>query len=339
MNRRIWFFSVLILMGFLNITHGYAGENKKKAVVSKEFQKSFTVKEHDLFFADNHYGEINISYWDHDEVLIRVNIEVKASVQEDAQEVMERIRVNLEREGNQIKAITEVGRSQHKNCNYSIRYFVTLPASLAAHISQQYGTIRMPEENQSDYHIEVKYGTFEAGNFSRSLYLKAAYSKATLGNLSQLTLKASYCGQVSGKSADQVTAECKYSNLFFQSIGRLELEEKYGNATIGKISHSLIAGQLSYSNLKIKDLSSGFDRIKLNTRYSNIELSVSPKASFSVLSENTRYGSCELSRSLRKTSVSQDSDRSPRLVEINGGNGGKITFDGGGYSNLKIRSL
>ena len=74
----------------------------------------------------------------------------------------------------------------------------------------------------------------------------------------------------------------------------------------------------------------------VEARFSNVRASIAAGASFSVDAEEMKYGTCKL-RGLNLTKH-EKSDEAVH-AQVNGGNHGRIRFEGGGHSNLSVSAL
>ena len=126
----------------------------------------------------------------------------------------------------------------------------------------------------------------------------------------------------------------KYSNLSLEEIDRLELDLDYGNANIGYLKGWLKVDDLGYSNMDIERVAADFERIEVESHYGNLNIGVPSQASVKVRADDMRYSSFDVNglRLTKERRMDHDYD-----YEINGGRGGEILYNGGGYGNLTIK--
>lgn len=323
----------------------------------KEVSKSFSVSQSDMLQVDNRFGNITITHWSKNEVSIVVRIESSAERESRAQENLDRIQIELKKAGTVVSAITSMKNENNNgggNQRFTINYDISMPAKLTVDLSQKYGNINMPDNNPGRCSLHSKYGNLTAGNFTASLELESKYGNVELGNVEDARMDLGYVGSLKMKDGKNLTIDSKYSNLTLRNIHNLQLEKKYGNLVTGnldranmeikysevsidKLKQELEVGSLSYSTLKIKELSPDFNRVNVEAHYGNLILNISSKASFSVVAEDMKYGNYDIdgfniTRSEKEEKVNFKS-------EINGGGTHKIYFVGNSYSNLKIKAL
>ena len=353
-GKALWTVALLWICGAIALAN--PGGKPLEAVQTKTVNKTFSVSNDGELAIENRYGEITVTHWNRNEVAIKVEIETRAANEQLAQAALDRISIETQQEGNKVSAITQFAnskRTNNTNISYQIRYFVQMPARLKAQLNQKYGNINLPDKENHEMAIEVKYGNLKAGDFVGNLALEAKYSNVTLGNLKNADMELGYAGDVKIGDADQLRIEVKYSQIEMRKVKTLQMENKYSNFTleeadelrfemkygggnVSRLTGSLIASEFDYSNLKVKEMGKTFKEVRIDARYSNVKLSIPASASFKVDADGLKYGSCKLSGfKVSEDEIGQETHR----CTVNGGKQGLIRFDGHGYSNLKINSL
>ena len=193
----------------------------------------------------------------------------------------------------------------------TINYYIQMPPKLAADLNQKYGNINLPSDNNGNMDIHVKYGNLNAGNFTANAMIEAKYGNIEVGNLQDAQLDLGYVGTAKIRNAKDLTIDSKYSNLDIQdiqslrmeikygnltieSVSRLDMEIKYSDAKIGTLKDALNVSSLSYSNLKIRNLSHSFSKVNVESHYGNLEVALPAKTSFRIVAENMKYSSCDV---------------------------------------------
>ena len=323
----------------------------------KEINQSFSVSLSDQLNVENRYGAITITHWAKNEVAIRVVVESKARNDEQAQKGLDRVKIELKKSGSTVHALTSFVKQsgwESNNSSIAIDYYISMPSKLAANLSQQYGNINLPENNEGRCSLEVKYGNIKAGSFSESLRIEAGYSNINIEDVKDLRMHLAYSGNTSLRDAQNLTVDSKYSNLNIrnadkaridngygnvkiQSANVLSIDTRYGNANIIYVKEELNVGTLSYSTLTLTELNAGFKHVNAEARYGTLILSISPQAAFQVIAEDMRYGSVDI-KGMKITNSTID-NKVYHHYQINGGGDRFIRFEGNSYSNLKINAL
>ncbi|MDR0749323.1 MAG: hypothetical protein LBF62_07110 [Tannerellaceae bacterium] len=352
-NRYWLLFALLIIL--LSTVRAETWDNTQK----KEFNQTFKVDANGQLQIENRFGNITITHWNKNEVAIQVIVESKARSEPEAQRGLDRVSIELKQLGNTVYGLTSLKNQSGWNnsggdARININYYISMPAGFAANLSQKYGNINLPEKNEGEYIIEVKYGNIVAGSFTAPLRIDAGYSNIKLENVKTLQLDVAYCGNVAINNGEVMTIDSKYSNLLIRNVSKLSMDKKYGNLQVQNVDKMSIeakysecsverikdelSSSLNYSTLTVKELSSGFNWVKAEARYGNLNLSISSKASFRVNARNIKYGAIDIKGfNITNTNIE---DKVDYYYQINGASGSRaINFDGNNYSNIRIKTL
>lgn len=346
----------LVLTCILALLQTEMRANALKVEQKKEINHTFKVDGNSRLQVDNRYGNITITHWNKKEVAIQVVISSKANNQTQAKKAIDRVSIEANKYGHTVIAKTILQNNQNagNNVSLSINYYIQMPATLKSQLSQKYGNIHLPESNNHEMDIELKYGNLMAGDFVAPFQLVAKYSNVELGNLTEGEMELSYAGTANVAKAKKLEVESSYSNLDIEQIDELELESRYGNLTIDqidkltlemsygdakirKLNRELDADELKYSNITVKSLSPLFKQFHVDARYGNVEVRLPSNASFQVVAENMKYSNCSIKNFNMKQTSSNESEHS-YVYEINGGKQPTIYFNGNNYSNLKVKT-
>lgn len=325
---------------------------KQEFTKKKEFNKSFNASKNDLVEVDNRFGNITITYWNKNEVSIRVVVEAKARNAERAQAYIDRVNIEMEKSGNTISAITSLTKNMNGGSNesFSINYYINMPSGITCDLNQKYGNINMPENNAGKCMLHTKYGNVNGGSFSGSLEIETQYGNIDITDIKGGEFDLSY-GNAKINNATAAYIESKYSNVNIGQIDKLEMDIKYGNFEIGNINkgdlevkysqgnirylkNELSLDALSYSTVNILELSAKFGSINVDAHYGNLDIKIPSDASFRVVAEDMKYGDFNI----RGFNISRShvEDKVNHTTEVNGGRDGKIYFSGNNYGNLNI---
>lgn len=323
----------------------------------KEINHSFKVDNNSCLQVDNKYGNISITHWNKEEVSMRIEIICKANNERIAQENIDRVSIDATMLGNKISAKTELKSSNKstRNLSININYYIQMPATLKSELSQKYGNIYLPEKDNHEMDIEVKYGNLKAGDFVAPLSLEAKYSNVKVGNLTHAEIDLSYSGGASIAKAHKLKIDSRYSNTDIEQIDELKISSNYGNVSIGqvnkltlelaygnttikKLNETLNADELKYSNLTIHSLSPSFKQFNVDARYGNVDVKLPANASFRVAAKEMKYSKCIIN-GFKMELISSNKSDNEFLYEINEGKQPTLYFNGNNYANLKIEAV
>lgn len=343
----------LAMLLFLAQPAGAQSNNYEK---KKEISKSFAVASGDRLEVENRYGSINIVHWNREEVALRVVIESSARSEKVMQYNLDRVRLDLHKEGNTVRAITSFLHTNNENnggnSRFSIDYYIQIPARLEVSLSQKYGNIKLPDTNPGKSTISVKYGDFSGGRFTGALAVECKYGNVRLDQTAvpaRLDLAYSNAWLEEGT---ELEVESRYSNLYFGNIRKLSMEKKYGNlslkkveeanlelkysdVTIDEVTRTLTVEGLKYGTLNLPKLSGTFQRITVDSYYGTCKLRLPASAAFRLEAEGMEYGSYKVKGF--RTTRSERPDKESYLTEVNGGGGHLIRYNGNGYGNVEVK--
>lgn len=349
-EKSVFFISLMLLFmsAFPAVTKAESWESIKK----KEISKSFPIDKNSLLFVDNRFGNITITHWDKKEALIRAEIESAASREQQAQQNLDRIKVDLRKDGDKVSAITSWGNVSQdgNNRRLTVNYFISIPSTMKLELVQKYGNIVLPAKNEGESNLTVKFGNINAGSFTKEIKLDAKYGNVLVRDVVNATLNLGFCGDVELGDSKSLTIDSKYSTLKIGNSDVLNLENKFGNlkagvlekvtvemkysdVTIERLTDELLARSLDFGTLKINDLDAGFRQVKAEARYGTLDIRVSPNVSFQINAE--QVGNNLDIWGLKETKHNIE-NKTNHYIEIKGGGSRKISFNGNRFSNLKI---
>jgi hypothetical protein len=245
------------------------------AEYNKQYRKGWTKSSVTALKITNKFGEVKINDMGGDSVTIKVVITIDNASENKAKELMNRIHINFEKTGNMVIAETEIEESFRNNQSFSIDYLVNIPKDRELGIVNRYGNVIIADL-EAKGSFDVDYGSFTAGNV-----------KVPAGN--QLLLQVSY-GKANIESVNDAKVDIKYSKLYADKIGNLQIVTKYSGIEIGQcesakmdskydaVSLDQVASLKSvsrYTNYKIGTLSRSLD---LDSGYGSVKVEkVDPK--------------------------------------------------------------
>jgi hypothetical protein len=349
--------TIRILIGLLLLWAGiFAGwADELDFSKQKEINRSFTVSLNDQLIVENRNGDISISYWEKNEVGIRVVVESKAVTERRAQETLDKVQIELEKSGNTVYGITSfksnLGGGQQA---LNVHYYITMPHKLPLTLSVRYGGINLPEKNEGKCNLEVKYGNLKAGSFTEPVNISAQYGNVGLGDTKSLRMEVRHCGNVSLRdcqtlyidskfsdtklrNADKLYIDSSHGDIQVENVNSISIEMRFGNARIGYVKDELNINALDHSSMTVNKLDAGFRSAYAESRFSTLKLSISPQASFIVAAEAMRFGNLDIT-GLKITE--SKIGNSNYYYRINDGNDTRrIRFEGNNHSTLKINAF
>jgi hypothetical protein len=283
--------------------------------VTKEFHKEFNAGANNTLEINNKYGDVVITTWDKDQVVIDVKVTVEMPDRSRAEKLISYIDVQFSENGSILSAKTIIDDKfnfsgwGNGSRRFSIDYTVKMPTALALTLSNRYGDTDIDELNGL-VNLDIKYGNLKAGKLTRGNVkpiskVSLAYGKGTIDETGWLDMIIRFAGGVGiAKSqallidskyskltlgaTSSVVGESKYDNIRIESINNLILENGYTEVNIGTLSKKLEYNG-SYGSFTVERIPMGFESVDLETRYMGVRLGIEAGASYN-LDAKVSYG-------------------------------------------------
>lgn len=271
------FLSLTLLMLPLGINaNTVEGRWGGKYTKEKTIKKEFSVNSDAIFKVKNSYGNLNITSWDQNRVMIEVHIKTNGNNEDKVKERLEEIDVDFENTSNLVSAITRFGDRKNSwgwnwgkrnNVNVQVNYSIKLPVKNSVHISNDYGNIYL---DRIDGHAKIScdYGKMEIGELrGRNNELRFDYtSRTSFEYIKSAEIIADYSGFTVEKAGD-LTIKADYTNADVEQMGNLEYTSDYGSLEVGNVKN--VRGSGSYISVKLGEVEgdanvvSGYGSLKI----------------------------------------------------------------------------
>jgi hypothetical protein len=229
----------ILLAGIQNAQAGDPLAEKKKT-----YSKSYPLSGSDRVSLSNQFGEMKIIPWDKNEVRVDITIVTRASTDEMAQKIMDRIRIEDGKSGNNVSFTTKMSemkgnwndgkKGEYKEQGMQIDYAVYMPTGVTLMAKNQFGPMVVPDYRGS-VELESKFGKLTAGRLDNlraldvefgSAVVESAsggkitikFSKADLRNLQgNVVVRAEFCDKLRlglGNSVKDLDLKTSYSQVY-----------------------------------------------------------------------------------------------------------------------------
>jgi hypothetical protein len=252
----------------------------------KEFSKAYETNPNVTLETSTSFGTLKIIPWENNEVEISVSVIVDAKSEKDAQEIFERIEVEMRGTRDQVAIETEIGNGSWRNQsgNFEINITIHAPEKMKSKINHSYGDLNFGAF-EGKANIDVSYGSLTAENFiNPENDVKISYSSGKILN----TKGGAY--------------DVQFGSLTFDKIN--------GDATI----------HAGYSSLDVKNVTPNCHELSISSEFGGAEISLDPKCSFKV-EANSSFGSIELPQQMKITSSKSDFNSANKEGTIGTGQG------------------
>ncbi|MDJ0645182.1 MAG: hypothetical protein QNJ57_04280 [Flavobacteriaceae bacterium] len=279
-------------------------DHKYKYEKSKTIKKEFNVNSDALLKINNRYGNVDVSSWNENRVVIDVNITVSGNNEDKVIKRLEMIDVDFDSSNSLVSAKTVIekkssnwkwGWGRKSNVNYKINYKVKVPVTNSVDLMNDYGSIYL-NEIKGDAAINCDYGKIEIGELhstnnrinldycSPSVISKMSggsinsdYSKFTVEEAGNIRLVADYSTSVF-EQLNNIDYNCDYGSLKVNNARIVEGNGDYLTARLGSVSQRINI-KADYGSFKVTELKPGFESVNLDSEYCGMEIGV-PDAPF-----------------------------------------------------------
>jgi hypothetical protein len=305
MMRTILFkYITILLLAVPVLLTASDGKLKGKYTKEKTIKKEFDVNSDALLKVTNSYGNLNLTSWEGNKVIIEVHIKTNGNNEEKVQKKLDGITVDFDSSSSMVAAKTVFDRDGNRwgwwgnnnNINMQINYTIKLPVKNSVHLNNDYGNIIL---DRIDGHAKINcdYGRLEIGELrGRNNQLNFDYtSKSTIDFINSGTIDADYSGFTIGKAGD-LTINADYTNSTIEKMGNLEYSTDYGKLEVGEadnvkgsgdyigvklgILHGNVDITADYGSVKIDKMAADAENLRVNGDYTGIKIGYDPEYHF-----------------------------------------------------------
>lgn len=273
---------------------------KGKYTKEKKMHKEYEVNTDALLQIDNNYGNLYITSWDEDRVVIEVVIKTNGDDEEKVQQKLKEIDVEFLGTRSKVSAKTILSTENSSwnwnwkwwksdNVNMEINYIIKLPINNAIDLSNDYGSITLDKINgkaiiSCDYgklilgelngegnELSLDYTNNSVISYMNGGVIKADYSEFEIEKANNLKIKADYTSSKIGVVRN-LQYECDYGNLSVDFIKEnVEGNSGYLTAKIGNVEGALSL-KSDYGSIKIEELKTEARDVTINANYTGIKV-------------------------------------------------------------------
>lgn len=202
--------------------------------------KKYPVTADDKLQIENQFGNVVVSTWDKQEIVVDIEISARASTEERAQEIMNKIDVKDMKDGHTIWFKTKVGEIHNNNWNkghnngergFYIDYVIHMPATNRLEIENSFGKTEIPAF-KGLVTLTSKFGSLNTGKLDNVDQIDVEFGRAYISSVTNGKVifkfnKESRIGQVDGSV--KITSEFSQNVQFSvaDNIQELSVFESY----------------------------------------------------------------------------------------------------------------
>ncbi|TLP81675.1 hypothetical protein [Maribacter sp. ACAM166] len=271
----------------------FNGKHTKEKIIKKEFN----VNANAVLKVSNSYGNLNITSWDENRVVIEVHIKTNGNNEEKVKKKLDEISIDFEASNNRVSAETIFNKNSNgwgwnwgnsSNVNMQINYTIKVPIKNNVDLNNDYGTIIL---DRIDGHAKIScdYGRLELGELrGRNNQLNFDYtSKSTIGYINSGEIIADYSGFTIVK-AGNLKVNTDYTNASIGKMDDLEYNSDYGSMDIEELNSidgngdyitvkmGIVHGDVSivsdYGSIRVDELAADARDVNIKSDYTGIKI-------------------------------------------------------------------
>ncbi len=357
------YYNIILLLLIPALALANNGDLKGKYTKEKKLKKEFSVNANALLKISNDYGNLDITSWNENRIVMEINIKVSGNDEEKVIKKLESIGVEFDASSQMVSARTTFNKSDsswwdkwtsgwNNNLNMKINYTVKVPVTNSIDLNNDYGNINL-DKIQGTAKINCDYGQIILGellgndnyinidytNNSTIEYMKngkinADYSDFEIGKSDRIDLNADYT-KSKFKSIKNLNYNCDYGSIKIENGGDVTGQSDYVSTKIGSISEALNIDS-DYGSITIQSLQPSFRNVTIKTDYTSADIGYENGCTFD-FSIKTSYGGVKVDESItvqKKYVKSSKKEYQGYQGEANSGNTINITSS---YGGIKLR--
>lgn len=278
--KRALAYSLLVLIGFTALTARAGGKDDTK--LTKTVTRSFSVPDNGHVRIVNKYGPIVVNTWNKDSVKVEIITTAWGKSDKNVEKIMRRVDFDFIQSSRYLELLTVLDRSSgfftelwNNIGDYSktllsqnklkIEYKVWIPATLDLEIENKFGDVYLTEYS-GKLRITLAHGNIR-GNKLSELDLDLSFGNADIRNIREatVTLKGT---ESSFDNLGNATINSSSSELRIRSVSFLKLETKSDRRVVINTAEEVQATS-NFSKIEIDDVS---DHLRLNMSYGELRM-------------------------------------------------------------------
>ncbi len=339
------------------------GDLKGKYTKEKTLKKEFSVHKDALLKISNDYGNLDITSWNENRIVMEISIKVSGNNEEKVIKKLESIDVEFEASSQMVSARTTFDKNNNSwwdkwtsgwsnGLNMKINYTVKVPVSNSVDLNNDYGNITLDkiegnakincdygqiiigELLASDNYINIDYTNNSSIKYIKSGKINADYSDLEIENSDKIDLNADYT-KTKFKSVKHLNYNCDYGSLLIENANKVYGDSDYIGIKIGNISESLSINA-SYGSIDVKALQPSFKNVTIKTDYTGVDIGYDNACNFN-FDIKTSYGGIKVDEGINIQKKYEKSSKKEYQGYHGKENGGGTINISSSYGGIKLR--
>lgn len=253
MKRQIFQFSIsyAIATALLIAGHLAMADSEKRKTINKSYQVSSSTE---LSFS-NSFGEMHVETWDKNEVKVDIEIIVRASNDDRAQKLLEKIKIYIDDDSpkRELSYRTSINNNNSgRNSSFEINYNLSVPKTSDLTLKNSFGDTYL-DDHSGKTELNVQYGNLKAGKLSGECKVKLSFGSgfSEIDAMPNGNLKVSY-SKLNVEEMGDVDINSQFSTFTNESADKVNLVAKYGEVEFGKVNS--LNADVNFSGFELEEL-------------------------------------------------------------------------------------
>lgn len=233
--KLLCFVLLLPIIGFSN-----NGIGKGKHIEEKRIHKEFKFTEGMLLNIHNSYGNIDLTAWDGNKIIVDILVIVNGKDETEAKQLINKIDVtySVNKQDGIVTLLTK--KKTYKHHEYrEIHYQVKVPKNCHLNIDNNYGNISI-DESDASVALKTYYGNIKAGKLTGTSKLETSFSQRnTFEYIKNGAIKGQFCDYTIKKAGALDIVEMTSSNGVINIVDNLKYNCNYGSLMIDNVNTSI----------------------------------------------------------------------------------------------------
>jgi hypothetical protein len=296
-------FKILFILFLIPLTI-FATGKKGKYTKNKMIKKEFKVNKDATLKVNNKYGNIEVTTWNENKIVIQVSITTTGNDEEKVKARLDRINVDFTNNASNVTAKTIIEKKssswkiwgKNNNVSMEINYLIKMPITNNVNLNNDYGAINIDklegtsiincdygslnigELRNTNNHINIDYTNNSFIDFMKDGAINADYSTLNITKSGRTKLNADYSHITFGQVTN-LDFNCDYGSLKMDEAGNVTGSSDYMHNSVGKL---LGTGsfKIKYGSLKIKEISANFKSLNVVSSYTHLKFGTEDPVSF-----------------------------------------------------------
>ena len=312
-----------------------AGLSLGAQTLREESSKEFSATASTELSIHNQFGNITVTDWDQNKVVVSVIIEVTNSDEAKAKKLMDKIKIDFKEEGNRITAKTNIGEQGSLNIHnnkgekqsFRIDYFVKCPKSIRLSLNNQFGDLIISTLTGA-FEADLQFGNLNAVSLTGpATKIDMQFGEVTIGTMKDAKIDIQHCGLFKITECSNLTIDAQFTEIEIGTATSLKADLNNCETSVEALTESLKL-EANMGSVKIGNVAAGFKSISVEQNMGDLAIGIDPKAGYKLDAE-VNMGSIKVPEGLK---VTREKDG-----DIPGITGEKVTGTyGNGSSTITI---